>query len=262
MKKTIFIVLTIILVSAASYWVYKDFFALKPENIGVEDTSQTVGGINYEVVEVGSDTNVTAEADSQFKKTALEIVAMPIVFSVEKSEANKEKIQKEIEELNKQISENYNHLDLLIDLGLKRQSIGDYAGAVKVWEFAGIVFPKNYITFQNLGFAYGFYLKDYKLSEKNYLISLENDPTNTQVYLDLVDIYNFSGQAEKIPEFLKTSLKNAGNVNEAQLKVLLAKYYADIKDNANAIKYYEEALVIDPSNTVIKQEIERLKSLQ
>lgn len=258
---TIISVIIVLIAAVASYWTYKDFFAFKPENIGAENTSQAVSGINYEVVEIGSDTNVTAEADSQFKKTALEIAAMPIVFSIGKTEANKEKIQKEIEELNKQIGEDYNHLDLLIELGLKRQSIGDYVGAVKTWEFAGLIFSKNYISFQNLGFAYGFYLKDYGKSEENYLKSLENDPTNTQVYLDLVDIYNFSGQAEKIPEFLKTSLKVAGNVNEIQLKILLAKYYADIKDNANAIKYYGEVIVIDPSNTVIKQEIERLKSL-
>jgi tetratricopeptide (TPR) repeat protein len=92
-------------------------------------------------------------------------------------------------------------------------------------------------------------------------VSLQNDPTNVQVYLDLVDIYNFSGQAEKIPVFLKANLKSAGNVNQAVLKTLLAKYYADAKDNVSAIKYYEEVLVIDPANTAIKQEIERLRSL-
>jgi len=261
MKKYIFIIILVILISAASYWAYKDFFALKAENIGAEDTSQTVGGINYEVVEVVPGTNISIEDDDRFKKIVSEIVSMPIIFSSETSESNKEKNKTAIEELNKQISEDYGRLDLLLGLGLKRQSIGDYAGAVKILEFAGLVFPKNYISFQNAGFAYGFYLKDYKLSEENYLRSLENDPTNTQVYLDLVDIYNFSGQAEKIPEFLKTSLKDAGNANEAQLKALLAKYYADIKDNVNAIKYYEEVLAVDPSNVGIQQEIERLRSL-
>lgn len=263
MNKKILIMssVAVILIAGAGYWVYKDFFALKAENIGAEDTGKTIGGVNYEIVEVKPDETISAEADDQFKKTALEITNMPVVFSSEVSEASKEKIKTAIEELNKQIGEEYSHLDLLLELGIKRQSVGDYVGAAKTWEFAGLVFPKNYITFQNLGFVYGFYLKDYVLSEKNYLKSLENDPTNTQVYLDLVDIYNFSGQAEKIPEFLKSGFKNAGDANEAQLKALLAKYYADNKDNANAVKYYEEVLVVDPSNTTIKQEIERLRAL-
>lgn len=261
-KTSIIVSVIIILIAVASYWTYKDFFAFKPENVGVKDTGeQTIGGVSYEVVEVNSGADVSAEDNIQFKKMALEIASMPIVFSIEMSEVSKEKAKKAIEELNKQISEDYYRLDLLLDLGIKRQFAGDYIGTVKVLEFAGLVFPKNYISFQNLGFVQGFYLKDYKKSEENYLKSLENDPTNTQVYLDLVDIYNFSGQAEKIPEFLKSSLKNAGNANEAQLKVLLAKYYADIKDDANAIKYYEEVLAIDPTNTAIKQEVERLRAL-
>lgn len=251
----------IVLIAAASYWAYTDFFTMKAENIGTEDTSQTIGGVNYEVVEVVPGTNISIEDDDKFKKTVLEIVGMPIVFSIEMPEANKEKIKTAIEELNNQISEDYNHLDLLLELGLKRQSIGDYVGAVKVWEFAGLVFPKNYITFQDLGFVYGFYLKNYTASEKNYLISLENDPTNTQIYLDMVDIYNFSGQTEKTPTFLKTGLKIAGDANQIALKTLLARYYSDIKDNINAIKYYEDILVVDPSNTAIEQEIERLKAL-
>lgn len=261
MKKITLISLSIILIAAAGFWMYGDISSSKPENIGAEDTSQTIGGINYEIVEVNSGADISAEADDQFKKTALEIANMPIVFSVQITEENKAKKIMAIEAINDQIKADYNRLDLLLDDGLLRQSINDYAGAAKVWEFAGLVFPKNYISFQNLGFVYGFHLKDYKRSEENYLKSLENDPVNTQIYLDLVDVYTFSGQAEKIPEFLKTGIKAAGNANEAQLKVLLAKYYADIKDNANALKYYEEVLIIDPSSTTIKQEIERLKAL-
>ena len=76
-KTSIIVSVIIILIAVASYWAYKDFSAFKPENIGAEDTSQTMGGINYEIVEVDSDTNVSAEANIQFKKTALEIASMP-----------------------------------------------------------------------------------------------------------------------------------------------------------------------------------------
>jgi tetratricopeptide (TPR) repeat protein len=251
----------VILIAVAGYWIYKDMSSSKPGNIVTEEPSETIGGITYEVSTTTPNTNISVEENAQFKKTASEIADMPIVFSVQMTEANKAKKIKAIEEVSAKIKADYNHLDLLLEDGILRQSIGDYAGAVKIWNFAGEVFPKNYASFQDAGFVQGFYLKDYKASEENYLKSLENDPTNIQIYLDLVDIYNFSGQAEKIPSFLKIGLKNAGDLNQAPIKILLAKYYAAIKDNANAIKYYEEVLSVDPSNTEVSQEIERLKSL-
>ncbi|MBU4348179.1 tetratricopeptide repeat protein [Patescibacteria group bacterium] len=258
-KKILIIVLLVILLSVVFWFIWED---LKTENDNIISSGeQTVGGVTYGIATTTFDIDISVEDNVLFKKTALEIADMPIIFSVQTTKENKEKNSKRIEEINNQIKEDYQHLDLLLEAGSLRQVVGDYEGAVRTWEFASAVFPKNYTSFQNTGFVYGFYLKDYDKSEENYLKSLENDPTNIQVYLDLVDIYTFSNQMEKIPVFLKTSLKNIGHSNQLFLKASLAKYYVDIKDNTNAIKYYEEVLAGDPSNEDIKQEIERLKTL-
>ena len=45
----------------------------------------------------------------------------------------------------------------------------------------------------------------------------------------------------------------------ATLKILLAQYYERRDRKADAIKYYEDALGLDPNNQSLQQDINRLK---
>ena len=128
-----------------------------------------------------------------------------------------------------------------------------------------LVRPKNSLSFHNLGDLYGFYLKDSSKSELNYLQSIRNDPMNVDAYLNLTDLYWYSGGEEgkkAIPEFLLHAIKNNAN-SESKLPLVgrLAKYYEDIKDFPNAIKYYQQILDADPGNSAIHEEIERLRRM-
>jgi len=248
---TVFIIMALGAVSGLAWLVWKDMGAV-PEEL-TPTNEQNTGGLTYEVVAVPE--AVSSEKDQEYKDLANEIASQPIKTDNAKTKAS-------IEDICSKIKENYTDLSLWIDLGLFRQSIGDYTGAKEALEFANMVFPKNYVSFQNLGFLYGFYLKDPVQSEKYYMKSLENDPTNAQVYLDLADVYfNYKVNADKIPAFLLGGVKTTNESDKLLLKARLARYYEETKDYANAIKYYEEVLAVDPSNAGIEQEIDRLKTL-
>ncbi len=258
-KKIIIVVLAIIVLAGSAWFIYKDLN--KNNNVIVPNGEQTTGGISYETA---SSTQATSDKqDLEFKKLALEIAAQRILFKTGISEAKKEEIQKQVQDIYSKIESDYKGLNLWIDLGLLKQSVGDYDGAKEAFEFANKISPKNYVSFQNLGFLYGFYLKNPIESEKNYLKSLENDPSNTQVYLDLADIYfyDYKEKTAEIPDFLLKGIKNVNESEQTLLKARLGKYYAEIKDYPSAIKYYEEVLVGDPSNQGLKDEIGRLKAL-
>ena len=61
-------------------------------------------------------------------------------------------------------------------------------------------------------------------------------------------------EAEKI--FLLGIKSNPGEVS---LKILLGQYYERRGQLTDALRYYEEALKLNPNNQSLKQEISRLK---
>jgi len=245
-------------ISAAAWFVWKDL-GVGSEN-PIPSNGGSVGGVDYEATTTPN--TIGAEKDVEYKSLAAKIASQPIIFKTGVSESSQAKTRASIEDLYGRIKADYNNLGLWIDLGLLRQTAGDYSGAKEAFEFANEVFPKNYVSFQDLGFLYGFYLQNPVESEKYYLKSLENDPTNAQVYLDLTDVYfNFKTGVAKIPEFLSEAMKTVSDSDKLLLMARLGRYYEEIKDYANAIKQYEEILAKDPSNTGLKAEVERLKAL-
>lgn len=104
------------------------------------------------------------------------------------------------------------------------QAAGDYAAAAEVWEYLGRVFPSNHVAYGNLGFLYGYYLKDAALAEIKYLKAIENAPEQVFLYFQA------------------------------------AEFYRDVvKSQAKALEIAQKGLAKNPSSTELKQLVQTLK---
>lgn len=100
------------------------------------------------------------------------------------------------------------------------QAAGDYAAAREVWKYLGRVFPTNHVAYGNLGFLYGYYLKDAPLAEKNYLKAIENAPEHVFLYFQTAEFYrDVVKSPTKALEIAQKGL--AKNPGSAELKQLV-----------------------------------------
>jgi tetratricopeptide (TPR) repeat protein len=116
-------------------------------------------------------------------------------------------------------------VDAWIDLGLQKQTLGDYTGARDAWEYAKALGPNtNIVPWNNLGFLYHHYMKDYVKSELNWKKVIELKPDYIQAYRGLFELYTYSykEKASQIPVFLKAGI--AKNPASTDLKQMLADY--------------------------------------
>lgn len=114
--------------------------------------------------------------------------------------------------------------DNWISLGISRKQLGDYEGAAEAWQYAGVLSPKNIVSFGNLGDLYENFIKDYAKAEQNMLVVVHNDPHLIAGYRNLYDLYtlymNRKSDAENV---LKIGLKyNPGNSDLLALQAKLA----------------------------------------
>ncbi|MDP6587387.1 MAG: hypothetical protein QF535_22255 [Anaerolineales bacterium] len=126
-------------------------------------------------------------------------------------------------------------------LAIQRKLINDFEGARDIWEYLNIIYPKNSISFHNLGDLHHFYLKDYPKSEENFKKAIENSPNNVSYYINLHELYKYSYKKDTtlaIDALLDGLKVNPGSTD---LLVALAVYYKEAGDNINAKKYYQQA---------------------
>lgn len=114
----------------------------------------------------------------------------PIVFSAGSfTDKVIQDITAQIKEATANLKQNSGLFNDWMDLGLARKSIGDYEGAREIWEYAGLLRPKNSLSFSNLAVLYGYYLQNNTQAEKNFLQAIENEPLNPYHYLKVIDFY-------------------------------------------------------------------------
>lgn len=109
----------------------------------------------------------------------------------------------------------------------------------------------------NLGIAY-FRLGQVDIAEKYLLLSIHHDTKNdfTVPYEVLQDLYSRTNINKGI-KFFNEKLKNQP---ESELyNVLLGKTYFEAKDTLNSIKFYKEALKINPNNRSVSDFVTNLE---
>lgn len=113
----------------------------------------------------------------------------PIVFPAATPPDVAEKQRLYIENLIAELEKDPGVFIKWVDLGLQWQALQDYEGAQEAWEYATALQPENSVAYGNLGNLYGYYLKDSKKAEENFLTALKNGPAEIYLYFQTADFY-------------------------------------------------------------------------
>ncbi len=143
-----------------------------------------------------------------------------------------------------------------IHLGDDRKLLGDYVGASQAWEYAGLLYPLNLISFNNLGDLYSNFLHDSAKAETEYQIAIKNDPTNPGSYHSLYNLYIQDKNNTAAVSLLKQGIQAIPGSFEFQ--VMLARYYRDAGNMTLAKQYYDQAISIaqKQQNTVVVTDLQ------
>jgi tetratricopeptide (TPR) repeat protein len=232
-KKTIYIVILIVLLAGVGFYFYKENNK-KPIEKQKEITLEQILVLNIKR------TDLTHEQETKYK----------LDFEEDKKDVLTS-------------SDGFN-MSALINIGSIKRGVGDFEGARDVWEYVGVKRPDNSISFFNLGQLYAENLKDNQKAEESFLRCLENsigESGNEQYYRGVVDFYTYF-YPEKISEvekILLEALETEQYQNSQDLLALLATYYGKNGQKEKALEYWQRVLKIDPGNEGVKMEIERLK---
>lgn len=156
------------------------------------------------------------------------------------------------------IQANVNDFNAHVELALAHVELGDRDGAGEVYRTMNQRFPGNYLSFQNLGMLYEEVGK-YEMAAEQFLIAIDHAPRIPHMYRNLVNLYTYhlTSRAEDIPRVLQKGLSIIpGSVD---LMAMMAVYYRDHGDLAQAIHWYELLLVHDQGNTTALEELKQLK---
>lgn len=148
-----------------------------------------------------------------------------------------------------------------IDLGVNKKALGDFKGAEAAWLAAIETNANGFVPFANLGDLYANFLKDNVKAEENYKKAIAVNPSMIYIYRNLADLYryNFKDTA-KTEEILLAGIEaNKEIYSVVELYVYLGSYFAELGDKVKALKYFQEALKIEPDKEAIKEEIKNLQ---
>lgn len=229
-----------IIAVGVGFYIYKDISPKPKQEIVQKQEIYLEDDLN---LEEGNQNGI--EITPVEKKTPIEIsipdLNKPIIFADDISDEVRKTTTEKINKLTEELKKDNNLFSNWIELGLYRKLIKDYEGAKEVWEYTNLVWPKNNISFNNLGDLYHFYLKDFPKAEQNLRTAIENNKQNTGTYTALHELYKYSYKQDTI---LVTDILFEGlaeNPNNIDLLTTLAAYYKETGNTINAKKYYEQA---------------------
>ena len=156
------------------------------------------------------------------------------------------------------IASNFDSLQVVNQIALLKQQLGDFEGARIAWEFANIIRPKNSLSFANLAALYHFDLKQYDKAEKNYLISIANDPKDVPTIRNFFELYYYAIKDNVKAEAVLLKAIDQ-NPNAADLYSLLGSFYKETGNREKAILYFKKHLEMNPGNEAVKRELANLE---
>lgn len=142
----------------------------------------------------------------------------------------------------------------LVDMS---REVKDYETAIAVLKSAALEQPKNAFIFELLGDIYQ-EQGNVSAAEASYRRAILNDSAAVLAYTKLADLLweNTRERASEIDPLLSQGIKNTAHPN---LYKRLARYFTDIGDQRRARETWQAVLKLEPDNTAVKEEIQRLK---
>lgn len=229
-----------------------DFSPVNPQEISLPFSTSASSPEVLKSKEVKNETPSYAGRDPQEVRPSPEEVKL---FSAEQ----KEKIYGELRMHGSAVKEKPDYFFGWIQVGLLKKVIGDFEGARDAWEYAGVISPKNSVSFANLGELYWRYLPNFPKSEANFKISIKNKPNDSSTYMSLSDLYRYSFVEKKdLADDVLLEGVNA-NPNSIDLMKQLARLYEFEGKYVLAVTWLQKVLAADSSNAEVATEIEVLK---
>ena len=231
-KKALTILAVVILIALAAYATYKqnnDYFAgqlpvATTTETGTQDATTevvTINGVEMTIpkgakVEVVTDNGSLPQPIPDLKRT----YTFPSAYNAEARKIMGNKIAG----LVKSLEENPAQADKWLELGTSRKMVEDYEGARQAWEYVEKLSPTDFVSPANLGFLYGYYLKDLVRAEAEFKKAAKNGPTQVYIYIQTFEFYrDIVGDKTKAYAVLDQGIKNNPDAT-AQLEELKASY--------------------------------------
>ncbi len=167
-KRVIFYLVAIILIIVIATYIFlreREIINPSQETAGAT-TTINIGGVT---LELPPGTNATVLPVENKPSVPAPDTNRPMVFpeSFSSPEA-KANVTMKIAEERKNIAENPYDYDSWIGLGIYWKMIEDYEGARLAWEYAALIFPENPMAYSNLGFLYGYHIKNQIKAVENF----------------------------------------------------------------------------------------------
>lgn len=152
--------------------------------------------------------------------------------------------------------------DAYMALAMWKRDNGQLADAIKLYEDALKVKPDDTLLLMNAADLYT-RNKQYAEAEAAYLKVINANPRWLAAYRSLADLYRYQipEKQNQIPVILQKGL-DANSDNELYFVGPLAEYYKDFGSKADAIKWFEKLIKLDPTNATAKDELQTLKNNQ
>ena len=134
---------------------------------------------------------------------------------------------------------NFDNLQLVDQVAQQKKLLGDIDGAIIAWEYANLIRPQNSLSFSNLAALYHFDLNQYDKAEKNYLISIANDPDDINTIRNLFEMYTTAVMDNAKAEALLLAAIEDNQSEPAKavdLYALAGSFYAENGNNAKALE--------------------------
>lgn len=212
----IFLIIAVIFAAGAGYVVWQS-------SKKVETLPADVVAIQEELAKSGLQVEVTKDVSEQVVPTmAVPDLNRQPVFGPFAQSPLKEQAALKIQELQQNLKKDPSVFMDWIELGLTFSSVGDYKAAIPAYEYAAALRPKSSLPLANMGFVYGWHLKEPLKAEAAYTKALEISPGEWYINQQLFELYrDVMGDHKKARFFAETQMKTVPDL-ALNFKQLLA----------------------------------------
>lgn len=247
-KNILSLVAVIILIILAIFYIYHDLNRSRTDSAD-EPSAPLNSSISIQTDEPNQTSGYTVEVDESVKKPPqqepkMPDLSLPIVDYGNLDPAAIKVLTENVQGLVKDLKNDPLNEEKWLKLGIYRKMLRDYKAAVEILNYIVVLWPKDYVPFNNLADLYQYYIKNYPLAEKNWLKVIELKPDYSEAYQNLFTLYS-TAYKDKQDQALPTLLKGVSqNPHSTDLMVVVARYYKSVGDNNQAISYYNKAIEV------------------
>ena len=139
--------------------------------------------------------------------------------------------------------------------------LGQTDKAIEQYEYLLNISPEHSIALDSLAKIY-LDRGEYEKTESYYKQIIKANPSFSQSYMDLADVYCafIPEKKSEIPQIIEEALKE--RPEGTNLMLYLAEFYEQEKKYDLSIEWYQKALDVNPDSEVAKQAIEFIKGKQ